>query len=457
MADSTHDVIVVGSGPGGYHAAVRAAQLGLRTAVIEKDETGGRCLNYACIPAKTLLRTAEIYQQAKDGEAIGIVADNISLDFTKLHERREEVRKGLTGGVAGLFKNHKIDLIEGEGTLTGDGDVEVGDQTYEARSVILATGSVALPIPGTDFGGRILDTWGAWSLPELPASMAVVGAGASGSEIASAYARFGTEVTLLEMLGQVLPAEDKDIARVVERAFRKEGIEVVTGARVENVEAGADSVRLSYGDETREVDYLVIAGGRGADVAALGLDAVGLKLDDDGKIDVDGSQKTSVDGIYAIGDLTPGPALAHKAQEEGIVAAEAIAGQEFHAVDRDAIPGATFTHPQVGSVGLTEAQAKDAGHDVKVAKFKLGGVGAGSVYDDRDGMVKLVVGSEYGEILGAHIVGNRACDMIAELVAVKELEGGYQELAAQIVHPHPTISEAIPEAARAIDKWAIHA
>jgi len=455
MADS-YDVIVVGSGPGGYHAAIRAAQLGLRTAVIEKDETGGRCLNYACIPAKTLLRTAEIYDQARNGEAIGIVAEGISLDFGRLQERREEVRKGLTGGVAGLFKNHKIDLIGGEGALV-EGGVRVGDATHEAGSVILATGSVALPIPGTEFGGRILDTWGAWSLPELPESMAIVGAGASGSEIASAYARFGTRVTLLEMLPQILPAEDRDMARVLERQFKAEGIEVVTGARVENVAAGEGSVSFGYGEETKEVDYLVIAGGRGADVAALGLDAAGIGLDDDGKIPVDGSQRTAAEGIYAIGDLTPGPALAHKAQEEGIVAAEAIAGGEVHPVDRDGIPGATFTHPQVASVGLTEVEAKEAGHAVKAAKFKLGGVGAGSVYDDRDGMVKLVVDAEYGEVLGAHIVGNRACDMIAELVAVKELEGGYQELAARIIHPHPTISEAIPEAARAIDKWAIHA
>ncbi len=455
MADS-YDVIVVGSGPGGYHAAVRAAQLGLKAAVVEKDETGGRCLNYACIPAKTLLRTAEIYEQAKNGAEIGVMAENVTIDWTKVHERREEIRRTLTGGVAGLFKNHRIDQIAGEGSVTSDGNVKVGTDVHETKNVILATGSVALSIPGVEFGGRVLDTWGAWSLPELPKSMAVVGAGASGSEIASAYARFGTEVKLLEMLPQILPAEDKDMARVVERTFKKEGIEVVTGARVENVEAGSDSVKFSYGDETAEVDYLIIAGGRGADVAALGLEGVGLKLNDDGKIDVDGAQMTSVAGIYALGDLTPGPALAHKAQEEGIVAAESIAGENPHPIDRDAIAGATFTHPQVASVGMTEAEAKEAGHDVKTSKFKLGGVGAGAVYDDRDGMVKLVVDKQYGEILGAHVVGNRACDMIAELVAVMELEGGYQEL-ARIIHPHPTISEAIPEAARAIDKWAIHA
>ncbi len=456
MAESSFDVIVVGSGPGGYHAAVRAAQLGLKTAVVEKDETGGRCLNYACIPAKTLLRTAEAYEQAKNGAEIGVIAENVSIDWDKVHERREAVRKTLTGGVGGLFKNHKIEQITGEGSVTADGNVAVGDDVYEAKNVILATGSVALPIPGVEFGGRVLDTWGAWSLPELPKSMAVVGAGASGSEIASAYARFGTEVTLLEMLPQILPAEDKDMARTVERIFKKEGINVVTGARVENVEAGSDSVKFTYGDESAEVDYLVIAGGRGADVGTLGLDNVGLSLNDDGKIEVDAGQKTSKEGIYAIGDITPGPALAHKAQEEGIVAAETIAGIDTTPVDPDAIPGATFTHPQVASVGMTEAAAKEAGHDIKTSKFKLGGVGAGAVYDDRDGMVKLVVDKQYGEILGAHIVGNRACDMIAELVAVKELEGGYQEL-ARIIHPHPTISEAIPEAARAIDKWAIHA
>ncbi len=457
MADA-YDVIVIGTGPGGYVAAIRAAQLGLKTAVVEKDDVvGGRCLNYACIPAKTLLHAAEVYEQAKNGSDLGIVTEGVSIDWEKVHERRESVRETLTGGVAGLFKKNEIDVIEGEGSLTDDGNVKVGDDVHETKNVILATGSVALPIPGAEFGERVLDTWGAWSLGELPKSIAVVGAGASGAEIASAYVRFGTEVKLLEMLDQILPAEDKDVVRVVERTFKKQGIEVVTGTKVENVEAGSDSVKFSYGEESAEVDYLVIAGGRGPDVEALNLDAVGLKVSDESKkIEVDGGQMTSAEGIYAIGDITPGPALAHKASEEGIVAAEKIAGEKVHAIDLDSIAGATFCHPQVASVGMTEAAAKEAGHEIKTGKFKLGGVGAGAVYDDRDGLVKIVADAKYGEILGAHIVGNRACDMIAELVAIKDLEGGYQEL-TRIIHPHPTISEAIPEGARAVDGWATHA
>ncbi|HKJ36198.1 MAG TPA: dihydrolipoyl dehydrogenase [Solirubrobacterales bacterium] len=456
MPDS-YDVIVIGSGPGGYVAAIRAAQLGLKTAVVESDQTGGRCLNYACIPAKTVLHAAHAYDEAKEGAGeLGIEVEGVSIDWDKVQERREEVRQGLTGGVAGLFKKNKIDLIEGTGSLAGDGKVKVGDETYEAKNILLATGSVALPIPGVEFGDRVLDTWGAWSLPELPKKIAVVGAGASGAEIASAYGRFGTEVILLEMLDQILPAEDKDMAKVVARAFKKQGIEVVTGAKVENVEPGSDSVRFSYGDETAEVDYLMIAGGRGPDVEALNLDDVGVKVGDDGKIEVDETQKTSVDGIYAIGDLTPGPALAHKASDEGIVAAEAMAGEKTHPIDIDRIPGATFCQPQVASVGMTEAEAKEAGHEIKVGKFKLGGVGAAQVYDDREGTVKIVADASYGEILGAHIVGNVACDMIIELVATQALEGGYQEL-ARVIHPHPTISEAVMEAARAVDGWATHA
>jgi len=302
----------------------------------------------------------------------------------------------------------------------------------------------------------VLDTWGAWSLPERPNRIAVVGAGASGCEIASAYARFGTEVLLIEMLDQILPAEDKDMARVVKRTFEKQGIEISTGAPVENVEANEGSVTFTYGDSSAEVDYLCIAGGRAPDVEGLGLEAAGVKLTERGKVEVDPYQRTANEKVYAIGDLTGAKALAHKASEEGVVAVEHAAGAETHPVDQNLVAGATFCHPQVAGVGLTEAAAKEAGHDVKVGKLKLGGVGAGTVYDDKEGLVKLVVDSTYGEILGAHIVGNRACDMIAELVATMALEGGYQEL-ARIVHPHPTISEAILDAARAVDGWATHA
>ena len=456
MADESFDVIVIGAGPGGYVAAIRAAQLGKSTAVVESDKSGGRCLNYACIPAKTMLHTAEVLDEAKNSAGIGVKVSGAELDWEALGQRRTEVSAGLSGGVKGLFDKNKITYIEGEGSLTADGDVKVDDTVYGAGKVILATGSVAQAIPGVEFSDRILDTWGAWSLPEQPKKIAVVGAGASGSEIASAYIRYGTEVLLVEMLDQILPAEDKDVVRVVERTFKKQGIEISTGTAVENVEDTGSSVKFTYGDNSTEVDYLVIAGGRRPDVDALGLEGAGIKLDENGRVQVDELQKTSNEKVYAIGDLVRGAALAHKAMEEGVVAAEDAAGEKTHPVDLDLIPGATFCHPQVASVGLTEAQAKEKGLDIKTGKLKLGGVGAGTVYDDRDGMVKLVVDREYGEIVGAHIVGNRACDMIAELVAVMALEGGIQEL-QRIMHPHPTISEAVLDAARAVDKWATHA
>ncbi len=455
MADS-FDVIVIGGGPGGYVAAIRAAQLGKKTAVVEKDKPGGRCLNYACIPAKTMLHTAEILDHAQNGAELGVKVTKATLDWKALGARRASVSEGLSNGVQMLWDKNKVTTIAGEGALTDDGNVTVGGETYEAAGVVLATGSVALPIPGVEFSERIVDTWGAWSLPAQPKRLAVVGAGASGSEIASAYARYGTEVTLIEMLPQILPLEDKDCARVVERTFKKQGITVATGAPIENVEATAKTVKFSYGDTEGEADYLVIAGGRAPDTEPLNLAGAKVDTEENGRIKVDEFQRTSNQKVFAIGDLVRGPALAHKASEEGVVAVETIAGAPTHPVDIGLIPGATFCHPQVASVGLTEAAAKEAGHDVKVGKFKLGGVGASAVYDDREGMVKIVADSRYGEIVGAHIVGNRACDMISELVNVMALEGGYQEL-ARIVHPHPTISEAVLDAARAVDGWATHA
>jgi dihydrolipoamide dehydrogenase len=455
MADS-FDVMVIGGGPGGYVAAIRAAQLGKKTAVVERDKAGGRCLNYACIPAKTVLHTAELYDHARNSADLGLVVKDATIDWDALGKRRAAVSESLSGGVKMLWEKNKVAVIEGEGSLDADGNVRVGGDVHEAAQVVLATGSVAMPIPGVEFGKRVLDTWGAWSLPEQPKKIAVVGAGASGSEIASAYARFGTEVLLIEMLDQILPAEDKDMARVVERVFKKQGIEISTGAPVENVEEGEGSVKLTYGEKSAEVDYLLIAGGRAPDVEGLGLDEAKVEMAENGKVGVNEYQRTSNPKVYAIGDLVNAKALAHKASEEGVVAVEHAAGVDTHPVDQNLVCGATFCHPQVASVGLTEAAAKEAGHEIKVGKQKLGGVGGATVYDDKDGMVKLVVDSKYGEILGAHVVGNRACDMIAELVATMALEGGYQEL-ARIVHPHPTISEAVPEAARAVDKSAIHA
>jgi dihydrolipoamide dehydrogenase len=449
------DTIVIGGGPGGYVAAIRASQLGKKTAVVERDKPGGRCLNYACIPAKTILRSAEIFDEARNGAELGIVGD-VSIDWPALQARRTKVSESLSGGVKFLWDKDKVTMIDGEGSLTADGNVSVGGEVYEAGAVILATGSVALPIPGVEFGGRVVDTWGAWSFPEQPRKIAVVGAGASGSELASAYARLGTEVILIEMLPQILPAEDKDIAKIVERVFKKQGIEISTGAPVENVEVGEGSVKFTYGDKSAEVDYLCVAGGRGPDTEALNLEAAGVELGERGKIKVDPYGQTTNPKVFAIGDLVNKKALAHKAEEEGVVAAERAAGVETEPVNQELLVGATFTHPQVASVGLTEAAAKEAGHEVKIGKQKISGEGAGTVYDDKDGIVKLVVDAKYGEILGAHIVGNRACDMIAELVAAMALEGGAQEL-ARIVHPHPTVSEAVLDAARAVDGWAIHA
>ena len=454
---ASYDTIVIGGGPGGYVAAIRAAQLGQKTAVIERDKAGGRCLNYACIPAKTVLHTAEVFSEVSEkGAELGIKATGVGIDWPAVQKRRADVSATLSDGVQFLWKKNKLDFIAGEATLAEGGKVKVGDDTHAAKAIILATGSVPMPIPGIDFSDRVIDTWGAWSLEKLPKALVVAGGGASGSEIASAYARMGVKVTLVEMLDQILPAEDADMVRVVERQFKADGIEVMTGTKVEGVSETKTGVKVTAGGKEIKADHLAIAGGRRADTEALGLDAAGVKTEDNGKIAVDDYQRTSAEGIYAIGDLVRGPALAHKASEEGVVAVEHAAGVETHPVDIGLIAGATFCHPQVASVGLTEAKAKEEGREVKVGKFKLGGAGASVVYDDRAGLVKIVADPAYGEILGAHIVGNIACDMISELVDVMALEGGYQEL-ARIVHPHPTMSEAVLDAARAVDGWATHA
>src|SRR5919112_1045513 len=395
MPESKYDCIVIGSGPGGYVAAIRAAQLGLKTAVVEKGNTGGRCLNEACIPAKAILRVAEVFTEVQHAGDFGISGDGASIDYAGAASHRDKVIKTLTGGVAGLFKKNKIDLIEG------------------------------------------------------------IGAGASGTEIASALGRLGTEVLLLEALDQILPLEDEDIARACAREIKKQNVRIETGAKVEGAVASDSGVEVSFNGEKESFDYLVIAAGRGPDVEGLGLDEAGIERDDRGLIKVDGRLRTSLKGVWAIGDMVRGPALAHKASDEGIIAVEDAAGNEVHPIDYRFVPAVTFCYPQVASFGLTERAARDAGHDVVVGKVPMGAVGAPTVYGDRSGLVKIVGDKKYGEILGGHICSVKAADLIQELVNAHELEGGYPEV-ARIIHPHPAFAETVMEAARATDGWLIH-
>ena len=455
MPDSSYDCVVIGSGPGGYVAAVRAAQLGMKTAVVEKDRVGGRCLNYACIPAKAVLISADRLTEVREAADFGIKVAEPEIDYAAIGQRREKVISTLTGGVAGLFKKNGIELIEGEGSLAGPGTVAVGDQQVGARTIILATGSVKRPIPGAEFGGRVIGTEEAWALAELPASMAVVGAGASGAEIASAYARLGVDVLLFEALDRVLPTEDEDISKVVERGLKRQGVTIHTRTLVSDIATSESGVSFTHGEESGEVDWLVIATGRAPDVGALGLELAGVGLMETGLIEVDGTMRTNVEGIYAIGDLVRGPALAHKASDEGVIAVEDAAGLPTHPIEYIDVPRATFCTPNVGSFGLTEAQARDEGYEVAVGKVQYGAVGAGTVYGDRTGLVKVVGERKYGELLGAHIVGTRATELIQELVNVRALEGGFPEV-ARIIHGHPTLSEAVMEAGRAADGWLIH-
>jgi dihydrolipoamide dehydrogenase len=479
VADSSYDCIVIGTGPGGYVAAIRAAQLGKRTAVVEKDKVGGRCLNYACIPAKAVLRSADLLSEIREAGDFGLQVAGVEVDYGAVQARREKVVGTLTGGVGGLFKRNGIEVIAGEAALAprsqdggtpnagdaganggGSGGgagvgVRVGGEELVAATVILAAGSVGRSIPGVELGGRVLGTEQAWALPELPARMAVVGAGASGAEIASGFARLGSEVLLFEMLDRVLPTEDADISRLVERGLKRQGIQVHTGTPIENVQATETEVNFTFGGEPATVDYLVIATGRGPDIEALGLAAAGVELGERGLVQVDGAQRTTAPGVYAIGDLVHGPALAHKASDEGIIAAEDSAGRATHPLSYIDIPRATFCTPNVGSFGLTEEQAREQGYEVVVGKVPYGAVGGGTVYGDRSGLVKLVGESKYGELLGGHIVGSRATELIQELVNVRALEGGFAEV-ARIVHGHPTLSEAVMEAGRAADGWLIH-
>jgi dihydrolipoamide dehydrogenase len=455
VPETTFDCIVIGSGPGGYVTAIRAAQLGMKTAVIEEDKVGGRCLNYACIPAKAVLRVADVLAEIREAGEFGLKVGAPEVDFDAVMARRDKVVQTLTGGVAGLLKKNKVEVIEGSGSLAGNGSVLVGEQTLTAKTIVLATGSVPRPIPGTSFGGRVIGTEQAWALSELPGSLAIVGAGASGAEIASAYARLGSDVRLFEALDRVLPTEDVDISKAAERGLKRQGMSIHTSTLVSEVTSSDTGVTFRFGEESGQADWLVIAAGRGPDIDGLGLEQAGVELDERGLIKVDGALRTSVAGVYAIGDLVPGPALAHKASDEGVIAVEDAAGLQTHPISYIDIPRATFCTPNVGSFGLTEAQAREQGYDVVIGKVQYGAVGAGTVYGDRTGLVKIVGDKQYGELLGGHVCGTRATELIQELVNAKALEGGYPEV-ARTIHGHPTLSEALMEAARAADGWLIH-
>src|SRR5215211_2900496 len=459
MPESKYDCIVIGSGPGGYVAAIRAAQLGMKTAVVEKENVGGRCLNEACIPAKSILRVAEVMDEVQHAKSFGISVNGSEFDYGGATKHRDKVVKTLTGGVGMLFEKNKIDLIEGFASVTDDANVKIGGQfdgtEIETDRVVLACGSVAKPILDLEFGDRILDTAGMWLLNERPDRLCVIGAGASGTEVASAFGRLGTEVLLLEALDQILPLEDKEIAKAAAREIGKQNVRIETGAKVDSAEESGDGVKVTFNGETEEFDHLCIAAGRAPDVDGLGLEEAGIEGEDNGLIKVDGTLRTSLDGVWAIGDMVPGPALAHKASDEGIIAVEDAAGLSPEPIDYRFVPAVTFCHPQVASFGLTEQEARDQDFHVVVGKVPLGAVGAPTVYGDRSGMIKLVGDKRYGELLGGHIVSVKAADLIQELVNTHELEGGFHEV-ARTIHPHPAFAEAVMEAARATDGWLIH-
>ncbi len=454
------DVVVIGSGPGGYVAAIRAAQLGMNVAVVERGAVGGRCLNHACIPAKAVLRVADAVSEIRGASDLGIAVSEPRIDYAAVGRRRQQVIDTLTGGVSGLLRKHRIELVAGTARLAPDGVVAVSTadgprELCPARGTIIATGSVKRALPGTSFGGRVIGTEEAWALSELPQTLAVVGAGASGVEIASAYVRLGVRVSLFEGLERVLPSEDHEVSAVAERGLRRQGIDVHTGVRVEQIASGDDAVSFVVSGQAAAAEWLVVATGRGPDVEQLGLDDAGIALTPEGLIAVDATLRTNVPGIWAIGDVVPGPALAHKASDEGVIAAEAIAGRETHPLVHQDIPRATFCRPNVASFGLTEQQAIAAGHEVVIGRVPYGAVGAGTVYGDRAGLIKVVGDERTGDLLGGHIVGAKATDLIQELVTARALEGGFADV-ARIVHGHPTMSEGVMEAARAADGWLVH-
>ncbi|MHB1170403.1 MAG: dihydrolipoyl dehydrogenase [Longimicrobiales bacterium] len=464
MADNSFDVIVIGSGPGGYVAAIRGAQLGLKVACVEADKLGGVCNNIGCIPTKAMLESAKYAKKASSLKDFGVNVGEVTLDIAIAAKRAQNVAAAGNKGVGFLFKKNKITSIDGWARLAGNGKVEVekdGKKTsYSAKHIVLATGSRPRSLPMLKIDGdRVWSSDQAVFASEAPKRIAIIGAGAIGMEFADVFAAFGSEVTIVEALDQVLPLEDKDSAQVVERSYKKRGMKIHTSARVEKADVGKKSVKLTFKDkggkdQTIEVDRVLVAVGRAPIVDDIGLEKAGVKTDR-GFIQVNDRLETTAKGVYAIGDCARPPLLAHKASHEGIVLMEHIAGQGHGWVDYNNIPNVTYCHPEVASVGLTEQKAKEQGLDYEAGSFPWSANGRARTAGESEGFVKIIRDKKYGEILGAHIVGPSASELVAEFVLGRHLESTVEEL-EKAMHPHPTLSEAIAEAALASMGRVIH-
>ncbi len=460
------DVVVIGSGPGGYVAAIRAGQLGLKTMLVEKEGVfGGTCLHVGCIPTKALLHTADLLDQLKRARDFGVIVENVRLDWAALQKRKERVVKRLSGGVGFLLKKNNVETVKGFGVIAGAGKVEIkgdeGVQTVYARNIIIATGSVPRSLPGIEIDGQtILTNNEILSLPAQPKSLAVIGAGAVGVEFASMFASFGTEVTLIEMLPRILPVEDEEISDALAESFQKRRIETLVGTRVESVknEGNAVTVTLAEPDGkmgVRTVEKILVAVGRKPRTEGIGLERVGIETERD-FIPVNGFMETSASNVFAVGDIVPSQQLAHVGSAEGILAVEKIAGREVRPMNYEHMPSATYCSPEVASVGITEATAKERGYDVQVGRFPFAANSKASILEEREGFVKIVSEAKYDELLGVHIIGPHATDLIAEAVVALEHEATAESL-MQAVHAHPTLSESIMEAAHAAEGLPIHA